>query len=55
MVISDMVMNGKGFGRKRLLRNLRYYSGLCLEGLRKTMKNLNQHSHRDLPNTKQGC
>jgi hypothetical protein len=35
-------MNFKGFRRKRLWTNLRYYPGSCLEGLRKTTKNLSQ-------------
>jgi hypothetical protein len=35
-------MNWKGYGRKRPRSNLRYYSGICLEGLRKTKKNLSQ-------------
>jgi hypothetical protein len=38
-----MIMNGKGFGRKR------YYPGIRLEGQRKTTLNLNQDSRgRDL-------
>jgi hypothetical protein len=35
-------MNWKGYGRKRLLRNLRYYSGICLEGLRENYENFNE-------------
>jgi len=31
-------MNVKGYGRKRSLPNLRYYSGILLEGLRRTRK-----------------
>jgi hypothetical protein len=37
--------------KKRSWPNLRYYSGICLEGLRKTTKNLSQDSRspgRDL-------
>jgi hypothetical protein len=30
------MMNSKGRGRKRSWPNLRYYRGICLEGLRKT-------------------
>jgi hypothetical protein len=37
-------MNWKGCGRKRSWPNLRYYPGICLEGLRKTTKNLSQDS-----------
>jgi hypothetical protein len=43
--------NWKGFGRKQLWRNLRYYPKIQLEGLRKTTKNLSQDSRsqgRDL-------
>jgi hypothetical protein len=32
-----MMMNGKGFGRKLSCPNLRYYAGIHLEVLRKTM------------------
>jgi hypothetical protein len=35
-------MNWKGYGRKRLWPNLRYYPGICMEGLRKTTKSLTQ-------------
>jgi hypothetical protein len=44
-------MNWEGCGRKRSWTNSRYYPGICLEGLRKTMKNLSQDSRspgRDL-------
>jgi hypothetical protein len=34
----------KECGRKRLWPNLRYYARICLEGLRKTMKELSQDS-----------
>jgi hypothetical protein len=37
-------MNWKGCGRKQSWPNLRYNSIICLEGLTKTMKNLNQDS-----------
>jgi hypothetical protein len=37
-------MNWKGCGRKSSWPNLWYYPGICLEGLRKTMKNLSQNS-----------
>jgi hypothetical protein len=37
-------MNQKGYGRKWPWPNLRYYPGICLEALRKTMKNLSQSS-----------
>jgi hypothetical protein len=33
-------MNWEGRGRKRQCLDLRCYSGICLEGLRKTTKNL---------------
>jgi hypothetical protein len=39
-----MMMNGKGFGRKKSWPNLRYYASIHLEGPRKTTKNLTQHS-----------
>jgi hypothetical protein len=32
------IMNCKGFGKKRTWPNLRYYPGICLEGLRKPWK-----------------
>jgi hypothetical protein len=35
-------MNWKGCGRKRSCPDLRYYPVICLEGLRKTTKNLSQ-------------
>jgi hypothetical protein len=38
------MMNRKVHGRKWPWPNLRYYPGICLEGLRKTMRNLSQHS-----------
>jgi hypothetical protein len=31
-------MNWKGYGRKQSWPNLRYYPGICLEGLTKTTK-----------------
>jgi hypothetical protein len=34
----------KGHGRKRSWPNLRYYLGICLEGLIKTTKNLSEDS-----------
>jgi hypothetical protein len=37
------MINWKGYGGKRPLPNLRYYPGICLEGLRKTMKCLNHN------------
>jgi hypothetical protein len=37
-------MNWKGYGRKRSWTNLRYYPGICLEGMWKTTKNLGQES-----------
>jgi hypothetical protein len=33
-------MNWKGCERDRAWHNLRYYAGIFLEGIRKTMKNL---------------
>jgi hypothetical protein len=45
-------MSWKGYGRKLSWPNLRYYPGICLEGLRKTKKNLSQDSRspgRDEP------
>jgi hypothetical protein len=44
-------VNRKGFGRKRLWPNVRYYPGICLDGLRKTTESLIQDSRspdRDL-------
>jgi hypothetical protein len=44
-------MNWKGCGKKRSWPNLRLYPRICLEGLRKTTKNLSQDSRypgRDL-------
>jgi 3-polyprenyl-4-hydroxybenzoate decarboxylase len=38
-------------GRKQLWPNLRYYPGICLEVLRKVMKNIIQTAH--FPNTNQ--
>jgi hypothetical protein len=35
-------MNWKGYGRKRQWPKLRHHPGICLEGLRKTKKNLSQ-------------
>jgi hypothetical protein len=35
----------EGCERKWLWPNLRYYPGICLKGLRKTMKPLDQDSH----------
>jgi hypothetical protein len=37
-------MNWNGFGRKWSWPNPRYYSGIYLEGLKKTTKNINQDS-----------
>jgi hypothetical protein len=37
-----MMMNWKGFGKKRPRPNFIVYSGMFLERLRKTMKNINQ-------------
>jgi hypothetical protein len=31
-------MNWKGYGRKQLRLNVRYYPGICLEGFSKTTK-----------------
>jgi hypothetical protein len=45
------MMNWKGCGRMRPRPNLRYYPSICMEGLRKTTKNLSQNSRcpgRDL-------
>jgi hypothetical protein len=33
-----MMMNGKGFSRKRSWPNLRYYAGIRLQKLKKTTK-----------------
>jgi hypothetical protein len=33
-------MNWKGYGRKWSWNNVRYYPGIFLEGLRKTVKNV---------------
>jgi hypothetical protein len=48
---NDRIMNWKVYGRKRSWPNLRYYSGICLEELRKTTNTLSQGSRslgRDL-------
>jgi hypothetical protein len=45
------MMNLKCCGRKRSCPNLRYCTGICLEGLRETTKIVSQHSRclgRDL-------
>jgi hypothetical protein len=49
-----MMMNAEGFDRKWPLHNLRYYAGICLKRLRKTTKNLNQHSRSPRPNLNLG-
>jgi hypothetical protein len=36
------MMNWKACGKTQSWPNLRQYPGICLEGLRKTMKNLSQ-------------
>jgi hypothetical protein len=33
-------MNRKGLGRKQMCQNLRHYTGICPERLRKTMENV---------------
>jgi hypothetical protein len=38
------MMNWKGCGRNRSCPNVRYYPGICLEGLMKTTKNLTRVS-----------
>jgi hypothetical protein len=38
------MINWKGCGSKRSWPNSQYYAGICLEGLRKTSKNLSQDS-----------
>jgi hypothetical protein len=51
-------MNWKGCGRERSLCNLRYYPGICLDGLRKIMENLNHNSRypgRDLNTRSPEC
>jgi hypothetical protein len=48
------MMNGERFGRKRLSSNLKHYPGICLEGLRRTTKNLNQYSWSPGRDLKQG-
>jgi hypothetical protein len=37
-------MKWKGYGRQWWWPNLRYYASICLEGWRKTMRNLSQDS-----------
>jgi hypothetical protein len=34
-----LLMNWKEYGKKQSSPDLRYYPSICLEGLRKTMKN----------------
>jgi hypothetical protein len=36
-------MNWKGCGKKQSGPNLRYYPGICLEGLRKTTEDLSKY------------
>jgi hypothetical protein len=38
------MINWKEFGTKQSWSNLRYYPGICVEGLRKTRKTLRQDS-----------
>jgi hypothetical protein len=38
------IMNWKGCGRKQMMSNFRYYPSICLEGLTKTIKNINHDS-----------
>jgi len=40
-------MNLKGYGRKRLLRNLMHYPGNCLEGTDENLKDLGQDTSPD--------
>lgn len=54
-------MNNKGLGRKRHWPNLRYFSGILLEGLKNITSTLNQddgpmsrESKPDFPNMNQG-
>jgi hypothetical protein len=35
-----MIINWKGYGRRESWPNLRYYPGILLEGLRRTMKTI---------------
>jgi hypothetical protein len=37
------IMNWKGYGRKQLWSNLRYYTSICQEGLNKTTEILSQN------------
>jgi hypothetical protein len=39
-----MINELERYGRKRSWPNLKYYPSMCLEGLRKTMKNLSQEN-----------
>jgi hypothetical protein len=39
-----MINEWEEYGRKRLWLNIRYYFDICLEGLRRTMKDLRQYS-----------
>jgi hypothetical protein len=49
-----MMMNWKGFCRKRSWPNLRYYSAIRVKGLRKSTKNLNQNSRSPGPRIEPG-
>lgn len=44
----------KGSGRKQVWPNLKYYSGICLEGLRKTIEHFHQDSHCPTQDANQG-
>jgi hypothetical protein len=42
------MLNWRGYGRKRPWPDLRYYSGICLEGRRKATKTQSGEPNRDL-------
>jgi hypothetical protein len=43
------MVNWKGYGRKKSWPSLRYYPIICLEGLRKTTKDLSQDTWPQVP------
>jgi hypothetical protein len=47
-------MRWKGCGRYQSWPNLRYYPGICMEGLRKPMKNISQASWSQSEDVKSG-
>jgi hypothetical protein len=46
MMLGSLI-NGCGYGRTRSWPNSKYYTGICLEGLRKTTKILRAETSED--------